>query len=368
MGLFGAGPQTSQTLQTNNGDTQAATNNLNSVNTALQQQAQGGGAVNQATQAALTNATNQGIQQAAGVVGSTKGINPALAGRLAGQQAAGATQQAANQAGALTAGNTMAATNQLSQNALSQYGTAEGGLSAANSANAGMATANLQGQQGLIGGALSGVGAAIGLAHGGKIPNYDSGGSVTPLAAAPMPASPKAGPQSKVGQFLQGASSGMGSGSANPLTAGLSSLGSGIGNLFRPSAPAAPNSTPSELSSGAAMAQSMGADPMTVAGMQGPMLSKGGKVPVMVSPGEKYIPPSSVEKVAKGKESPIKAGKTIPGKEIVKGDSEKNDIVPMKAQAGGMVIPKSVMQSKNKEAAIMNFVKAELSKNKLKRS
>lgn len=91
-------------------------------------------------------------------------------------------------------------------------------------------------------------------------------------------------------------------------------------------------------------------------------MNAGGTVPAMVSPGEKYLSPKEAEKVASGKESPSKAGKIIPGKAKVKGDSLENDTVPAKLKEGGIVIPRSVMQSKDPEKGAAAFVRAHMSK------
>jgi len=83
----------------------------------------------------------------------------------------------------------------------------------------------------------------------------------------------------------------------------------------------------------------------------GQQFAKGGKVPAMVSPGERYLPPKEVEKVAKGEKSPLKAGEKIPGKAKVKGDSLKNDTIPETLEEGGVVIPRHIMNKKNKDHA-----------------
>lgn len=96
-------------------------------------------------------------------------------------------------------------------------------------------------------------------------------------------------------------------------------------------------------------------------------MAKGGKVPAMVSPGEKYLPPSEVEKVKKGEKEPVNAGRMIPGKARVAGDSLKNDTVPATLEEGGIVIPRSVMQSENPAEKARQFVAAVIAKQKMKR-
>lgn len=81
-------------------------------------------------------------------------------------------------------------------------------------------------------------------------------------------------------------------------------------------------------------------------------LSKGGKVPAMVSPGEIYLPPKEAEKVAKGKKSPME-GERIPGKAAVAGNDLRNDTVPKTLEEGGIVIPRSDSMDKDKAAAFV---------------
>lgn len=98
-----------------------------------------------------------------------------------------------------------------------------------------------------------------------------------------------------------------------------------------------------------------------------PMYAQGGKVPAMVSPGERYLNPSEVEKVKDGKKEADKAGMKIPGQAKVKGDSLKNDTVKMTLEEGGIVIPRSVMQSKDPGEQARKFVQAVLAKQSMKR-
>lgn len=101
--------------------------------------------------------------------------------------------------------------------------------------------------------------------------------------------------------------------------------------------------------------------PMAIA-----MLNEGGQVggkavPAMVSPGERYLPPRDVKKVAQGA-NPLAVGEKIPGKVKQKGDHYSNDTVPKTLQEGGVVIPKSVLESKNPHAESYKFVNAILAK------
>lgn len=93
-----------------------------------------------------------------------------------------------------------------------------------------------------------------------------------------------------------------------------------------------------------------------------PAMARGGKVPVIVSPGEAYVPPQNVKAVGTGKVPMNKAAEIIPGKAKVHGDSLKNDIVPKKLEEGGVVIPRSVMNSKDPAKNAAKFVSQYMAK------
>lgn len=90
-------------------------------------------------------------------------------------------------------------------------------------------------------------------------------------------------------------------------------------------------------------------------------MAAGGMVPAMVSPGEVYVPPKNVAKVAAGAD-PRSQGEVIPGKAKVKGDSFKNDTVPKNLAEGGFMIPKSIMESDDVAKKAAAFVAAHLAK------
>lgn len=188
------------------------------------------------------------------------------------------------------------------------------------------------------------------LADGGEVqqpmalaPQEDPLGTMPQQAAVPQIANHN-GPKSQVGQILNTGGGGDGSFANNNhpntmIADAISSLGGGGSQ---------PQATTSQMLQGTPDA--------SLAGMGGTMMAaNGGKVPAMVSPGEVYIPPSQMREVAKGKD-PIKAGERIPGKAKVKGDSLKNDTVPATLEEGGVVLPKSIMESKNPHWAAHKFV------------
>lgn len=271
----------------------------------------------------LQAATNQNTQNAAGLVASQKGLNPALAARLAGMNAAQSNQSAANTATGLQAQQQLGAINDLGQLSLGQQGVTQQGISGANAANAGIAAQNAKGQFGLVNGVAGALPVVGGLfhAHGGMIEpmptGYAMGGMTTP-----------SGPQSYLTQYLkpqvmtgdESYDSGFGLGQ---------NLAKGLVSAFGPK----PQFTAEQAVAGTPeMAPAMQAPSMPMATM-----------------------------VAKD-------GGNVPGSAEVKGDSPKNDTVPAVLSPGEIVIPRSILESKNPALAAAHFVEQELAKRPQKKS
>lgn len=305
------------------------------------------------------------------------GANTGLIARQAGQQGAATQQQAIGQGATMQAQQSLGALGQLGQQqanmanlATQQVGQQQAGLAQSNQnalqnqalqgnllteqnrVNAGTANSNAQQSGKVAGGILGGVGAALGLAEGGMVPQamagargaYADGGEVSP--------------KSSFGQRLG---------------AGLKVFGNDIAGIETPTT-AAPTAKTPTLQKAAQASDYKFNLPQTAAPSLGvntqfptPQFAQGGRVPAMVSPGEKYLPPSEVKKVAEGKKSAIDAGEKIPGKAKVKGDSLKNDIVPKTLEAGGIVIPKSIMESKHPHWEAHKFVSAIMKEKGLKK-
>lgn len=344
-------------------------------------------------------------QQQAGALASAKGISPALQARLIAQQGSSAMQNAAGQGAANLANQQLGAlgqaagiagqqtSNQIGQtNAGTQAHLAEqqailgatgqmnattaGQQASINSANAGLANTVMQGQQGVLGGVMNGIGAIF--ADGGEVPPVFSGSS--------------SGPQSKFGQFLKGATNQQQDQSLEqqPMpTTGSGALQQGMGNLIKgiagKKAPAqldnisqsaigdytpggsaiysSPNFAPSLMNmpnnNAALLSQNYGSVLMNAPTNMG--YSGGGRVPAMVSPGELYIPPGNVKKVANGA-NPMSVGAKIPGQPKVPGNSYANDTVPAKLDVGGIVIPNSIMQSKDPVKGAIDMIERIMAK------
>ena len=334
----------------------------------MARQASNGGAANQQAQSANT-ATLQAQQQLAGM------------NALAGQQ------QAMGQTAGTQVGQQANATNNYATSTQNEQQNLLAAIAAQNNANIGMqsninsANSNVAGiNANNVGkGVMQGVGsagqgimtAAMG-ATGGKIKS-DSIGNNPKMMADGGTVAPNQG--NYINKFMQGSqaqSSNPAFGSqagADEAMSGFgnavgTSIGNGIKKLFSPSTPMTDQgfkdptqgdqfgSGAKDFSGNAISAPSIGS-----AGK----FAKGGKVPAMVSAGEKYLSPSQAQKVLQGKENPLN-GKTFQGHAKVKGDSLENDTIPTTLEEGGCVIPRSVLQSKEPMREAIKFVHAHMNK------
>lgn len=338
-------------------------------------------------QAMLNQATGQNVANQAALMASQRGVNanPGLIARQAAQQGANIQQQAVGQGATLQANQALNAIGAAGQLANTQAGQQANALNAYNNLvqgeqgqtlqnvanynnaltqNASQANASqskiAQGNQGFQAGVTQGITGAIGKGLGGM---FAEGGNVSAAPGAVPDAA--SGAKSRLGQAIESGFQPQQSSDSN-YNAGATSgsdLAGGVMDLGK-----------KLLSSGAGSAGGAGAGGAGAGGASslmssiGPalqmMAAKGGKVPALVSPGERYLPPKEVEKVAKGQKSPIKAGEKIPGKPKVGGakDSYANDTVHKTLEAGGIVLPRHVTQAKDPAEAAKKFVAAVLAK------
>lgn len=278
-------------------------------------------------QAAGQAATLQAQQQIAG-----------LQGLSAQQQAIGATNQNAAQIAGQQASNQIGQANAITGANQSQYANilnAIGGFNNAqvgiNSANAGLAGTQAQGQQGLIGGAANAIGGMLGLAEGGEI-KMAAGGA--------FPG------QSEFGNFLSQVQAGQAQAvSAQPTgeNAGAKALQEGIGGLGKSSF--GPANT-------AQAASQIGADVGgALAGFANPLAGgvAGGAANAL-----------SGLKFARGGDGVVKAG---PGQKAKKsGDNYANDKIPAVLSEHEIVLPRSVTLSDDPVGKAASFVQAVIAK------
>ncbi len=281
-------------------------------------------------QAMLNQATGANVANQGALMASQRGAgaNPALIARQAAQQGAATQQQAAGQGATLQANQSLNALNQLGGVAQQQVG------NQANAANA--YTQSALGNQGTVNNAIGQQNAtranAIGSVNAANVPLAQQNANA-------------------VGGVFNGLSSALGmGGSAKALASAaprmLAAEGGAIPNL-------------KENYGGYSGKSGVGRHLFGSIAM-----AKGGKVPALVSPGERYLSPDEVKKVEKGQKPAIKAGEKIHGKPKVGGakDSYANDTVPKTLEAGGIVIPRSITQGKDAEKKAHAFVSAILAR------
>lgn len=288
-------------------------------------------------QAALNQATGVNVANQAALMAGQRGAgaNTGLIARQAGQQGGNIQQQAVGQGATLQAQQSLAAMGQLQaqqgqmgnlasqqvnqqqtgisnlgQQSLNQQSNLYGLQSGANAANAQMQMNNQNAQNQMFGNIMNATGTAV-----AALSNGGGGGAQT----------------------------------SNKMTpSGLGTSVGGAGNTMQ------------------AFAQGGNVGPKSYAA-QHICMANGGKVPALVSPGEVYLKPQDVQQVAQGQKSPLQ-GETIPGQAKVKGakNDYDNDTVPKTLEEGGIVIPRSITQSKNPEKKAHDFISAILAKNKHK--
>ncbi len=283
-------------------------------------------------QAMLANATGQNNAAQAALMAGQRGAsqNPALLARMAAQQGSANQQAAIGQGAALQA--------QQSLNALGQAGNIAG-QQVGNQANAmnsfGQMAANNQGQ------VLNAFG------------NFNNAQAQAQSAANAQNAAISQTNQANQNAIMGGIGSALGTGitafsnqQAQPSRE--QALFQAQGGEMGPRIPGAAFAQGGEVHHGIEFLKGHTA------------MARGGKVPALVSPGERYLPPKAAQEVAKGKKSPMKAGEKIPGKAKVAGNSLKNDTVKKNLTEGGIVIPRSVMNSKDPANEAAAFVRAHL--------
>ena len=373
-----AGPNSGQQQQTDLSNLNSTYGAQSDLAKMLLAQAQGQGP--NIANLQLQQATNQNNQQAAGAIASQKGMNPALAQRIISQQQALNNQNAAGQSGVLRAQQQLAAQQGLGNvyaqqagEANSNFGTITNAQQAANSANAQIAQNNANQNAGIAGGIIGGGSQILSsiLAKGGTVGDpkhmeiltiptgskvhpmyFDDGGTVEqihledPSAEVVNEANAKEDANPTMPEDSGGAPSTANAGGGYKTNAINSSLSQGQDVM---------GAISSAAGSGGGKSGGGGAGLLA-------LLYNGGKVPAMVSPGERYIPPHMVEAVTKGHKKASDVAPKIPGKAKVKGDSEKNDTVPANLETGGVVIPRTKADNDRDAQEFMMALKKEKAK------
>lgn len=291
--------------------------------------------------AQLSNTTGQNVANQAALMAGQRGAgaNVGLIARQAAMQGANTQQQAVGQGAALQGAQSLNALNQMggiaNNQASNQIG-ATGSLNQFNQAEQGQLLGNIQSQN-------------------SNAVNFQNASNATNAQMQQQQNSQNA---SLIGNLtgavgsaagLIGNSTGSGGGSAG-ATGGASNVARMSPNMY-------------------ASGGNVGGGPRSKAaqylsGNQIPVpMAEGGKVPALVSPGEKYLKPKDVQEVKQGK-NPMQVGEKIPGKPKVSGakNSYANDTVPKTLEEGGIVLPRSVTQAKDPSRKAAEFVAAILSR------
>lgn len=349
-----------------NGQISTAQGNLGTVNGQQQQlaqallaQSQGQGA--NPAQAMLNQATNQNIQQNAGFLASQKGISPALAATQAAQNQGAMSQQAAAQGAVMNAQQQVSAqqnlgnlygqmANQNLQNINQSGQLINQDINGTNQINAGVSAQNAAANQNTAGGLMGGMGGGIAkmLSHGGTVEKFAGGGQVGASQSIANSILQSAGVPMWQSGNAQSATQGGG------VQGGVQSLMSGMGGDggLATGSPIAMAGGP--MDAGAAAGGAGGAADLAVLAA-----AHGGTIPKHLHPIAKLYHPNFQ---AKGTDQLKAAGGKVPGKAKVPGDSPKNDTVKTMLSPGEIVIPRSVVNSKNPEKAAADFVAQELQK------
>lgn len=348
-------------------------------------------------QAQLAQATGANVANQAALMAGQRGAssNVGLIARQAAQQGTAAQQAAAGQAATLQANQSLnainsagalantQASNQIGQtntnasaqqaeqqallNAQSAYNQAQVGSQASvNAGNAALTNTQLQGQQSLISGALGTIGLGGFLASGakgGEVKKMAEGGDASVFQGT-------SGPQSKFGQFLVNMQQ---PGSINiplaQLTApvdmkkGKKNPSSNIpyNNNGGISIPMTPN--PTVGTSGAADGANLAGGPMDAIGNIGGATAGDSAMSILDDVGETAVEAAA----AGGMIGDYRSGgnvnvKNKAQKAVKNGNSYANDKVPALLSEGEVVIPRSVMQSKDPVNNSAKFVQSILAK------
>lgn len=374
----------------------------------LQQQMAGNGPNPAQTQ--YQQNVQQNIAQAQGLMSGNRGTNAALATKMGGNVAAEQNQKAASQSALQQQMQQLQATQSYG-NLLGQMQT--GNLAqqqlyvnpnvAAMQTNAAVANANQQGAQGVAGGLMGAMGlVGTSLAKGGMVPgkNYDDGGMVD---SDSPDSSTGDGPQSSAGKYFKGMNSqgitnqgGMGQQAQSPVLSGGfgalgpmggttsktgSFLGQSMSKIMKPVSKmmggeskgnkgSMPGGGMSDVTGGgtSVTGDSMGLEGGTMGNAAGAGEAEGAAAGEAASGAEmSELAALAAHGGQIKKRMDFRSGGHVPGKAKHAGDNLKNDTVPAMVSPGEIVIPRSVINSKDAPDASAKFVAAILARQGLKR-
>jgi hypothetical protein len=382
--------------------------NQSSVYGQLQGVANGTGPNPAAAQLAQATGANTANQAALMAGQRGAGANVGLMARQAGQQGAANQQNAAGQAATMQANQSLNAMNQmgglatsqanqqanaitgLNQAAQGQQGALLGAVnqqnqanigmqSNINSANAGLANTSMQGQQALLGGAMSGLGSASSMMGGSSGGGGGAAGMAAMMAGGGLMMAD--GGMADVGTptqpmdthaglaFLTSTKAPDTSIAPMPADAGAAALYSGMSGMSGGSSKAPPaKSEPGTAGDNSVNAYTSGQQDTTNPLDMGPQMptafnssGSGMAAPMGIAQAMGGMP---LKPMPPGKPKDMKSGGHVPGKPKVGGakNTLKNDTVPAVLSPGEVVIPRSVMMGGNPAGDAAKFVQAIMAK------
>lgn len=299
--------------------------------------------------------TQDNASQAAGLAASQRGVDPALAAKMAMDNFADSQRKAAAQALTTQAQQQLQAQGMAGQQALAQQQLQIDRANSVDSINAGVASQNANTNGSIAGGILQGAGSAAGafLAKGGMVKKMADGGmTLTPLntgvgdSSSPDPA---AGPQSKAGQYLKSAGG---------------AFQGGLGNVGYDPTTGAPRVQVNTTAGGQALSKGIGSItmPMKASSLMAPASSNIGAVGGASDVGAAQMFAAKGGMIDTGKK--LKAGGKVPGKAKVPGNSYANDTVKAQLSPGEGVIDRETMSDKGPVGDMARFVMAHVNSKK----
>lgn len=304
--------------------------------------------------AQLAQTTGQNVAQQAALAAGQRGAgaNAGLIARTAADAGAGAQQQAAGQAATLRAQQQLAGINALQSQQGLQAQTAQAQSQQQQAALQGLSAQQIQ-----------------------AIQEYNQQQLQQQQGINNIQAQQGQQQAGLIGQLGTGAVSGISSGLAGALTPSAGSTGSAAsqsGSSIAGNSAAAYNALPNYADGGPVFANSSNQSANLKENYKGKskvgahLFAHGGKVPALVSPGERYLPPKEAKAVMEGKKAPMEAGEHILGKPKVGGarNSYANDTVKKTLTEGGIVLPRSVTQAPDKDEKAKKFIAAIKAKRK----
>lgn len=117
---------------------------------------------------------------------------------------------------------------------------------------------------------------------------------------------------------------------------------------------------------GAVTAMPQGPQSMFGQTIMRPAMASGGMVPAMVSPGEIFLTPEEAKAVAEGSANATQIGEKIPGKAKVSGNSYENDTKRKNLPIGGVVVPRTKVNTRDPDRSSYDFVRDVMAKKKVR--